>query len=110
MLKETYVKIVMRRINKYAEPKPREHKVGVFECDHCKKLFEIEYCLDQKIAKLHHFCGRRCQGDARKEGGCLNYVYNLFDHTQTIETREKNETNNNETIRCDQCIQNSQCS
>lgn len=89
MLQQIYEKVVMKRSNQKAKPKPVIHKVGIFSCDQCNSKFEIERCLQQKLNRKHHFCSRKCQGQARKEGGCLHYVYDTFVNPFSIPTVQK---------------------
>ena len=83
MLVRTYEKTVVKRSNQHAQPKLKTHVIGVFSCDQCQSEFEIEHNLEQKLARKHHFCSRKCQGEARKKDGCLNYVYDLFENPFT---------------------------
>jgi len=71
----------MRRGNQFGVPKAKLHQIGIFTCDTCNAKFEIEHNLQQKLSRQHHFCSRKCQGLARKHGGCLNYVYDTFENS-----------------------------
>jgi hypothetical protein len=79
MLIKIFNKEVLRRKNQKSVPMPKIHRVGLFKCDQCKSEYEIDGRLNYVLSKEHHFCSRVCQGKARKVGGCLHYVYDLFD-------------------------------
>lgn len=90
MLIKTYTKTVMKRKNQNSGFFPKEKKFGLFKCDKCSIEFEVENNLLRKITTKHHFCSAKCQAKARKKGGCLNYIYSLFENPfKKIEIQQK---------------------
>ena len=89
MLIRIFDKEVLRRKNQNSAPVPKMHRVGLFKCDQCGTEYEVDDRLNYVLSKAHHFCTRKCQGLARRSGGCLNYIYDMAwiaeDRPETVE-------------------------
>src|SRR3990167_5303655 len=77
-------------------------KVGVFECDQCKEVFEDGVRLHYRLSNEHHFCSKKCYAEAGKVGNIMDIMrrkifierFNVENPQQSPEIREKTENTN----------------